>query len=46
MTGLSLIEIAMGKMQSKQLYTCYQVIYLHLQGYKHVEIVNMLPLTV
>ena len=44
-TELNLIETMMYKKQSKQLYTRYQVIYLHLQGYKNVEIAKMLPLT-
>lgn len=44
-TELTLIETAMRETQSKQLYTCYQVIYLHLLGYKNVEIAKMLSLT-
>ena len=44
-TELKSIETAMRKTPSKQLYTLYQVIYLHLQGYKNVEIAKMLPLT-
>ena len=44
-TELNLIETMMYKTQSKQLYTRYQAIYLHLQGYKNVEIAKMLPLT-
>ena len=44
-TELKSIETAMRKTPSKQLYTRYQVIYLHLQGYKNVEIAKMLPLT-
>ncbi len=42
---LNLIETAMRETKSKQLYTRYQVIYLHLKGYKNVEIAKMLPLT-
>ena len=44
-TELNLIETAMRERQSKQLYTRYQVIYLHLQGYKNVEIAKMVPFT-
>lgn len=44
-TELNLIEIMMRKTQSKQFYTRYQVIYLHLQGYKNVGIAKRLPLT-
>ncbi len=44
-TELKLVETVMRQTQSKQLYTRYQVIFLHLQGYKNVEIAKMLPLT-
>ena len=42
-TELKSIETAMRETSSKQLYTRYQVIYLHLQGYKNVEIARMVP---
>ena len=44
-TELKSIETAMRETSSKQLYTRYQVIYLHLQGYKNVEIAKMVPFT-
>ena len=44
-TELKLIETAMRETSSKQLYTRYQVIYLHLQGYKNVEIARIVPFT-
>ena len=44
-TELKSIETAMRETSSKQLYTRYQVIYLHLQGYKNVEIDKMVPFT-
>ena len=44
-TELKLIETAMRETSSKQLYTRYQVIYLHLQGYKNVEIAKIVPFT-
>ena len=44
-TELKSIETAMRETPSKQLYTRYQVIYLHLQGYKNVEIAKMVPFT-
>ena len=42
---LSQIEQAMKETQSKSLYKRYQVIYLHLQGYKNVEIVHIVSFT-
>ena len=44
-TELKSIETAMRETRFKQLYTRYQVIYLHLQGYKKVEIAKMVPFT-
>lgn len=38
---LNLFEASIWKMQFKQLCTRYQVIYLHLQGYKNVEITKI-----
>ena len=43
-TELKLIETAMRETSSKQLYTRYQVIYLHLQEYKNVEIARIVSL--
>ncbi|MDE5977433.1 MAG: IS630 family transposase, partial [Turicibacter sp.] len=39
------IEQAMKEVSSKLLYRRYQVIYLHLQGYKNVEIARIVSLT-
>lgn len=39
------IEQAMKEVQSKSLYRRYQVVYLHLQGYKNVEIARIVSLT-
>ena len=41
---LRLIEQAMKEKQSKSLYKRYQVVYLHLQGYKNVEIAHIVSL--
>ena len=44
-TELKSIETAMRETRSKQLYTHYQVIYSHLQGYKNIEIAKMVSFT-
>lgn len=35
-TELNLIETSMRETKSRQLYIRYQIIYLHLKGYKNV----------
>ena len=40
-TELEWVKTSMRQTKSKQLYTRYQVIYLHLNVYKNVEIARM-----
>ena len=44
-TELNLIEPTICKTKSKQLYIHYHIIYLHLKGYKNVQIANIVSFT-